>query len=247
MKKITRITITVCILLNSLIAVAQTGMETITKMHKRYAGKWYKTFTFTQTTEHYRNDSLKQTATWYEASMFPYDLRIDIGDRKNGNSVIYRKDSTWRFQKGELKAVTPDTNPFTFLLGGMYHVSLKNMIQYFQDQGYDLAKGCTTYWKNRKTLVVGTDDIADSTKKQFWVDAEHLYLVRTIETNNNIVFDAHMENHVKLGKGWSETLVTFYFNGVKRQVEKYSDLNVNSKLDPRIFEPTWFGKVHWRE
>ncbi len=52
------------------------------EMHNKYAGKWYKSFTFTQTTEQFRNDSLLKTSTWYEAIIFPDKFRIDFGEKK---------------------------------------------------------------------------------------------------------------------------------------------------------------------
>ncbi|SFQ50214.1 hypothetical protein [Parafilimonas terrae] len=40
-----------------------TGENILAKMHAKYAGKWMKSFSFTQTTESYRNDSLIKTST----------------------------------------------------------------------------------------------------------------------------------------------------------------------------------------
>jgi hypothetical protein len=162
---------------------AQTGEESLARMYNAHKGKWYKTFTFVQQTETYRNDSLQRTATWYEASRFPHDLRIDIEDPKNGNAVIYRKDSTYRFQQGKLARVTAGTNPFTFILGGMYLMP----------------------------------------------------------------FDSVKAWQMKVGGGWSETRVEFYFDGKLRQLEKYSDLKADMPLDERVFDPAWFGQVHWRQ
>ena len=67
-------------------------------MHDRYAGKWYKTFSFNQTTEIYRNDSLKRSETWYENIKFPNDFRIDFGNPDSGNAVIFKNDSSYLFR-----------------------------------------------------------------------------------------------------------------------------------------------------
>ena len=53
--------------------------EVLQKMYRQYAGKWMHSFTFNQTTENYRNDSLIRTATWYEAVVYPDKFRIDFG------------------------------------------------------------------------------------------------------------------------------------------------------------------------
>ena len=68
-------------------------------MHDRYAGKWYRTFSFSQTTEIYRNDSLKRSETWYENIKFPNNFRIDFGDPDSGNAVIFKNDSSYLFRK----------------------------------------------------------------------------------------------------------------------------------------------------
>ena len=51
-------------------AFSQSGEDLVRKMHAKYFGRWYRTFTFVQTTEIYRNDSLIKTSTWYEAAIF---------------------------------------------------------------------------------------------------------------------------------------------------------------------------------
>lgn len=223
---------------------AQKGMATLEKMHKKYAGKWYKTFQFTQTTEFYRNDSLRGSATWYETAHFPYDFRIDIGDPQNGNAVIYREDSTYYFQKAQLRRTEAGTNPFTFLLGGMYAVSLDAAKAKLKSQGYDLDKGYATEWNGRRTWVVGAAEKTDTVSKQFWVDAEELYLVRTIEIEDGRRMDARMTGHTKVGNGWSETHVMIYIDNKLLQVEKYADLRGDQTVDDRLFDPRLFGQVH---
>ena len=227
-----------------LLTKAQTGRDILHKMHEKYSGKWYKTFTFVQTTEFYRNDSLKNTATWYEAAHFPYNFRIDVGDPKNGNGVIYKEDSTYYFQKGQLKRSEAGTNPFTFLLGGMYVVSFDSAVSKLHSQGYDLTKGYKTKWKGKNVFVIGAGK-GDEVSKQFWVDAKDLYLVRSIEKEGDNRIDALMMDHIRVGKGWSETKVMIYFNGRLGQVEKYSNIKAGVPLDDQLFDPAFYDKVHW--
>lgn len=225
---------------------AQTGEQTLLRMHNRYAGKWYKTFTFVQQTGIYRNDSLQRTATWYEAAKFPHDLRIDMEDPKNGNATIYRKDSTYRFQNGKLARVTAGTNPFVFLIGGLYSVSFDSARKYLQAEGFDLSKGYSTNWKGRKAFVIGAAE-NDTTVKQVWVDAEHLYILRYIEKTRGTLMDVHMSKQVPAGGGWTETWVEFYFDGKLRQTEQYSDMKADRPLDDRLFDPSLFGTIHWMQ
>ena len=55
-----------------------TGEGVLRIMYAKYAGKWHRALTFRQTTERYRNDSLKSTQTWRESMFYPDKLRIDI-------------------------------------------------------------------------------------------------------------------------------------------------------------------------
>jgi hypothetical protein len=223
---------------------AQTGEETLLRMHNTYAGKWYKTLTFVQQTDVYNNDTLQRRSTWYEAAQFPHDLRIDTEDPKNGNATIYRKDSTYRFSNGKLARATAGTNPFIFFIGGLYSMPFATATKFLQTEGFDLSKGYTGTWKGRKTLVIGATT-GDTTTKQVWVDAEHLYVVRYIDKSRGSLMDVRMANQVPLGGGWSETWVEFYFDGKLRQTEKYSDLKPNRPLDTQLFDPARFGQTHW--
>src|ERR1700689_4503039 len=94
--------------------------KVLKQMYDRYTGKWYHTFTFVQTTESYKNDSLVKTATWYEALLFPDKFRIDFGDLKNGDAMIFASDSAYRFRNGVLVSAAPDPDDLTFLLGGLF-------------------------------------------------------------------------------------------------------------------------------
>jgi len=226
-------------------ASSQSGEELVRKMHDKYFGRWYRTFTFVQTTDIYRNDSLIRTSTWYEAAHFPYQFRIDLGDPKDGNAVIYLEDSTYRFQNHSLVSVTPGTNPFTFLLGGIYAVPLDSALSKLKHQGYDLSKMYSTTVDGNKVFVVGAANAADSLNKQFWVDSTHYYIVRTIESYGGNLLDAKTSGHIQLNSGWSETRVVIYVNGKLRQVEKYADLKADVPLDDRLFDPKHFGEWHW--
>src|ERR1700754_3573080 len=80
MPKMSRFFLITVLLASTLAATAQpTGRDIVKKMHDRYAGKWYRSFTFNQTTEIYRNDSLRSTQTWYEFIRFPERFRMDFG------------------------------------------------------------------------------------------------------------------------------------------------------------------------
>src|SRR3978361_1176730 len=134
-----------------------TSTDVLKKMYDRYGGKWYKTFHFVQTTENYRNDSLVRTSTWYEAVIFPDKFRIDFGDLKNGNAVIYNKDSAYNFRNNKLVRVTPNDDDLTFLLGGMYFYSFDTVKAMITRLGYDINKFHEDTWQNKPVYVIGSN------------------------------------------------------------------------------------------
>jgi hypothetical protein len=216
--------------------------EVLKKMHDRYAGKWYKTFSFNQTTEVYRNDSLKHTETWYENIKFPKDFRIDFGDPDSGKAVIYKNDSSYFFRNGKLAGVRPDNNDLLFLLGGMYFYKFDEVISKMKSYGYDLDKFHEDTWKGKKVYVIGAGKAEDSVN-QLWIEKENYSPVRMIKIENNNKEEALFEDHVKLGGGYTETLVYFFINSKLVQVEKYHDLKGDIEIDPSIFDAQNFVKL----
>lgn len=219
---------------------AQTGEQYVKKMHARYTNNWYRTLSFTQETEIYKNDSLLRKSTWYEMARFPFELRIDVDSLNGGNRTIYKKDSTYRIRKNKIQAVTAESNPFIFFLGGMYMLPTDSVTSHLTRNGYDLSQGAVTDWQGRKTLLIGANNDKDSTQNQFWVDAEHLYIVRVILKSGTALLDVHLSGHIKLKKGWSETLVKFYRDGRLLQVEKYSELKPDVALTDEVFDVSSF-------
>ena len=218
------------------------SIEILKKMHDRYAGKWYKTFSFNQTTEIYRNDSLKRSETWYENIKFPYDFRIDFGNPDSGNAVIFKNDSSYSFIKSQKAGVRPNDDDLLFLLGGMYFYPFDEVTVKMKSFGYDLDKFHEDIWKGMPVYVIGAVKNKDSAN-QIWIEKENFSPVRLLKYENNTKEEALFENHVKLDGGFTETLVYFYINDRLIQVEKYHDLRANVEIDSAIFDPENFVKL----
>jgi outer membrane lipoprotein-sorting protein len=216
--------------------------ETLKKMHDRYAGKWYKTFSFNQTTEVYRNDSLKQTETWYENIKFPNDFRIDFGNPDSGNAVIFKNDSSYFFRSGQIAQVRRYEDDLLFLLGGMYFYQFDEVTTKMKLFGYDLDKFHEDTGKGKDVYVIGAGKGEDSVN-QLWVEKGNYSPVRMIKYENKNKEEAFFENHVKLGGGFTETLVHFFINDKLLQVEKYHDLKSDVEINPAIFDTENFVKL----
>ncbi len=213
------------------------GEDILRQMHKRYAGKWYRSFTFNQTTEQYRNDSLLRTSTWHEAIVFPDKFRIDFGDKKDSNAVIYLRDSVYSFRKGKLVRKTINDEDLTFLLGGMYSYSFDSAKIKMKKQGYDLTKFYEDNWKGQPAYVIGAANSAEKTN-QLWIDKEKLVVLKFIKYSGEEKEEGIFSGHQRFGKnGWSETACDFYVNDKLIQKEKYYDCRADADIDIAIFDP----------
>jgi hypothetical protein len=211
------------------------------KMYKRYAGKWYKNFTFYQTTENYKNDSLVKTAIWHEALIYPNLFRITIGDSANGNAMIIREDSMYNFSKSKLVRKSFNEDDLTFLLGGMYFLPFEKVKQKMKQEGYDLSKAGEGTFEGKPMYIIGANNEAEKTS-QIWIEQERLVVVRMIKYKKDLKEDAIFGDYKKIENGWRETSVIFYLNDKLYQKEKYYDYKANTEIDTKIFDPYNFIK-----
>ena len=219
----------------------KTGDDVLREMHTRYAGKWYRSFTFTQVTEHYKNDSIVKIATWHEAILFPDKFRIDFGDQKDSNTVIYLKDSVYSFRKGKLVRKAYNDDNLTFLLGGMYSYSLDSVKAKIRKQGYDTRKFYEDKWQGQPVYVIGAASSSEKTN-QLWIDQEKLVVLKFIKYKDGEKEEGIFSGHRRFGNTWSETACDFYVNDKLIQKEKYNDCKADADIDPAIFDP-----YHYRE
>ncbi|MFM9948098.1 MAG: LolA family protein, partial [Saprospiraceae bacterium] len=148
---------------------AQTGEQTLEKMHRAYAGNWCNTLTFVQRTENYQNDSLTKISTWYETIAYPGQFRIDFGDPAKGNATLFLGDSVFTFRKGALLRKEYRVNDLIFLLGGMHFHPIKKVKALFKEFGFDLSKGYESTWKGKAVYVIGATP-GDETSNQLWIE-----------------------------------------------------------------------------
>lgn len=215
------------------------GEDVVAKMYKRYAGKWMKSFTFSQTTEMYRNDSLIKIATWYENILYPDKFRIDFGAKDSGNAAIFTKDSVYRFKNKMLTHTSPNDDDLTFMLGGMYFYSLDSVKLILAKSGYDLNKSYETKFNGIDVDVIGANNATDSSN-QLWIDKDKLVVVKFISDDHGQKLKGIFKDHKQFGNSWSETACDFYVDGKLIQKEKYFDCKANVSINPKIFDYNHF-------
>jgi hypothetical protein len=223
--------------------VPKNGEELIAMMHDRYAGKWYRTLTFTQKTT--LPDG--KVETWYEALELPGKLRIDVAPLDSMKAIIFRNDSVYQFDGGRLKDSAAFVHPLMVLGFDVYGAPVSETVGKLKNLKFDLSKLHQTKWKGRNTYVVGAA-AGDTTSPQFWIDAERLYFVRSLEPskkNPAVINDTRFEKYIPLAGGWLEMEVLFLANGAQRVKEEYSNPKANVKLDPAIFDPKGWKGPGW--
>ena len=215
------------------------GTELVTRMHDRYAGKWYNTVTFTQTTTQHLPDGTERISTWHEALRAPGILRIDIGAPADGNVVIYTRDSSYRVRGGKLIRAEPDANPFMPFVATMYHVPVAETLGELARWKFDLSRIRADTVDGRLTWVVGAREPADTTSPQFRVDAERLVATRIILAPEAMApgMDITLGGYQPLGGGWIATDVDIRVGGKSVQREQYAELRANVDLPTSMFDP----------
>ncbi len=219
------------------------GMDVIARMRARYADEWYKTLTFRQTTTIRQNDGRDTVQTWFETLRYTPErgaqLRIDIAPLANGNASISTWDSTWVIRADTLAAVRASGNPFLALIEGAYVQPVGETVRQLAPLGFDLTRLRSAAWNGHAVWIVGSTDPADTTSAQFWVEDQHLMVVRIVLPSGagRPPLDIHLDAIVPCGKGWLATRVEMLRGGQRRQLEEYHDWRCDMPVDARRFDP----------
>jgi hypothetical protein len=226
----------------------QTGEDVVAAMRDRYAGKWYNTLTFVQKTSRLAADGKWNVQTWLEAMRVPGRLRIDFDSATSGNGVIYARDSVFTVRNGRAIAPQPSINPLLLLGFDVYGQSAARTSALLKREGFDLSRVHSAMFENRPMIVVGAR-AGETRRKQFWVDAEHLYFVRLIEPtprDSMKVQDIRFLQYRREGGGWIAPRVEIHAEGKVIFIEEYSDVKTNVTLDDALFDPSkWKTAKHW--
>ena len=233
-------------------AAPRSGTDVLRRMHDAYAGKWYNTLTFVQRTTVYKADGTSTESTWYESlrnsKTHGVQLRIDQGDPKIGNGVLYTADSVWIMRAGNLAAARAGGNVFLPLIEGVYVNSVEQTIRELKETGVDLTKICQSVWQDRPVWIIGVTVPTDSVTPQIWVDPARNVVVRVIlsPAPSQPMMDIHLDAYVPLAGGWLATKIAMTVGGKPRQLEEYRDWKAGLPLNEDLFDTSkWTTAVHW--
>jgi hypothetical protein len=226
----------------------KSGEALIHQMHARYAGHWYRTVTFVQTTTF----PDKPAETWYEAGTIPGKLRIDIAPLDSMTAFMFAGDSSYVFKGGQRVAAQEDRNLLMTLGFDVYGQAPEVTIAQLKAQHVDLSRIREDTWQGAKVWVVGAAK-GDTTSNQFWIEQHRLLFLRLIEAHKSIknpsappkLLDAMFEGYQPLGKGWIETEVVIKVDGKEVQRERYADIKADVPLQADLYDTKAYHKAEW--
>jgi hypothetical protein len=228
-------------------ATPTTGEAVLRMMHDRYAGKWYRTLTFSQqTTRRMPNDSVV-VQTWREYATIPGALRIEMGDPAANNGALYRGDSVFAVRGGRVAVRRAQRNALMLLGFDVYAVPTERIVQVLREEGYPMQPVRVDTWQGRRAYVVGGAP-GDLHSKQFWIDADRLVFVRSLEPfpgDTSKTLEIRFDDYRPFGGGWVAALVDVTVDGKSIQREEYSGIRTDVALDPALFDPDrWASAPH---
>jgi len=222
----------------------KTGEDVLTKMHDKYAGKWYKTLTFVQKTTNYKPDGTSTSEMWTEAMTVPGSLRIDILD-KPGDGILFTNGQIYSWRDGKANPARPFVHPLLVLGFDIYSQPIAKTIEQVKAMGIDLSSVHEEMWQGRKMYVVGAAQ-GDLAKPQVWVDKDRLVFTRLFQLggrDKKVVQETQFNRYVKAGGGWVAAEVLFFVDGKKSTTEDYTEILTDTKLSTDLWDPAKWSAV----
>ncbi len=228
--------------------VLDNAEDVLAAMKEAYEGSWYKTLTFVQTSIEYKSDGAIDTTTWYEALELPGKLRIDIGGTDSGDALLFRTDSLYVFNSGNLINSRITYHPLLLLGFDVYFMDTENLVARLDSIKFDLSLMHESTWQDRPVYVIGASE-GDLESSQFWIDKERLVFVRMIQQvgqTGEVLQEVQFNGYESVGSGWVAPEVLFFTNGKLAFKEIYDEVTPDVEFDERLFSPrNWASANHW--
>ena len=202
-------------------------------MHGRYAGRWYRTFSFTQTTSRMGADGAVTEETWREWAALPGRLRIEMGDPLEGLDALFARDSTFYYRDGALAAARAERNPLMIWGFDVYAQPPAETLRVLEDEGYNLGAFREDVWDGRRAYVLGEPETGE-----VWVERDRLLFVRLVEPGQGgALQDVRFLEYEPLAQAWIAPRVEVWAGGDLVFWEDYADIEADVPLDPVLFDP----------
>lgn len=215
-------------------------------MHARYANRWPRTLTYTQTTSLLGQQGPNSDQLWYVATAAGRQ-RIDYVNPDLGNGLLVRADSTYMFGNGRLVRSALGWSDLLILTHDVYHQPPEVTISILRSLGIQMSRIRSSSFDGRTAYVVGASSVTDSASKQFWVERERMILVRLREKRGEGQFsDIRSGDFIRAGNGWVAKQTYQLQNGVPRIHQQLANVKTDVPLDSALFDPRqWATVKHW--
>jgi len=219
------------------------GKDVIAAMHKKYHGKWYTHFTFTQDAFFYKDGKEERKEVWHEAASFPGKLVIKYDSMKSGNGVVFANNTVTGIKDGVAKTTRPFIHDLLLVGFDLYYLLPEKSCKILDSLGYNLSKVREDVFDDRAVYAVGAEK-GNDTIPQFWIDKERLYMHRIIYKKGKQM-DVVFSDYEKMQGYWVAKKVIFKSMGELQMIEKYYNIRFPKNLNAAIFDPKLFLQVNW--
>jgi hypothetical protein len=222
-----------------------TGSDVLQRMYRTYEGRWFQTLQFTQENTRYTSNGRTERTQWKEYLLVPGRLRIEFLPAANGNGAVYADGNLYSFEGGRLAKTTPQINMLLVLTADVYGQPLTKSVEQLTSLGFDLSKVRSDTWQGRPVYVVGAASAADLQATQFWVDAQTWVVLRVIDRGNMLSPTAprpgteyRLSDYRTIEGVPVVHDIGFYREGALFFREQYTEVQLNTALDARLFSAT---------
>jgi hypothetical protein len=145
----------------------------------------------------------------------------------------------YTFEHGTLTGSRPLVNLALVLGFDVHRQAPEITLSQLREAGVDMSSAHMDVWEGRPAYVVGTANGGDMGRRQFWVDADRLLLVRLITEDSSrpgTLLDMHFLNYRSLRHGLIATKVEVFRDRQLAMQEEYRDIKIDAPLDPAMFD-----------
>lgn len=206
-------------------------------MHDRYADTWYSTLSFTQTTTRVLPNDSVVVEEWREWAAIPGRLRIEMGPREEGRTVIFARDSTFVLKGDSVVRRLDRWNDLMIVGFDVYRQPPERTMDQLRRGGFDLSKFHVDSLDDALVYVVGAER-GDTLSKQFAVEADRLLFMRLVDPvpgQPGTVQHVWFRGYQPLGRAWIAPEVEVLVDGRRVFHETYADIRIDEPLDDALF------------
>lgn len=224
---------------------AVSGKEIIEKMHRKWAGKWYRNLQFEQTVDFYKENKMVKQEVWQELLNAPGNLHLRFNGFETGNGAIFRNDSVYYFTNGVMTRKEERIHQLLLLGFDVYFQDPEVTIQKLTKTGIDLSRGYDTIVDHRPVRVLGTNDPKDRQSNQCWIDQENWYLLKVGSFKNGHLSEIDFGAYKTIQGYPVATEITFKTDGQLMMVEKYFNISFPITVPSVLYDPLQFQQSRW--